>query len=106
MKLSLIFFGVLFVSVSYALPKASPGIGTQIKDKIGDALSKNVEKMCIGTGGGLTIDSCPKPFQYCDTMATLGTRCRWTAGSWFLFIGVPIIAVIIIIGVVLYMKKR
>ena len=112
MKFSVIIFGLLLASFSSALPKANPadgmfdGIIEGLGDKFKDAAKRNVAKMCMGSGGGIGIDSCPKPFQYCDTRLILSTRCRYTAGTWFLMVGLPIIAIGLIIGVAYYMKNK
>ena len=98
------------LSLTLALPNPNPaedgGFFDMLGDKLSDAVSKNVDQICIGTGGGLGVDSCPKPFQYCDTRAIMSTRCRYTAGTWFLMVGVPLIVIGAVVGGVYYMKKR
>ena len=108
MKFSSIFCGLLLVSFSLALPKnsTSKDILGKVQGKVGKAIKSNVAKMCIGTGMSGLKSTCPKPLQYCDMRIPLTPRCRYNGGAWFLFIGLPLMVIGIIIGVVVYIKKR
>ena len=77
-----------------------------IKDTITGSAIKNVNQLCTGTGGGILIDSCPKPFEYCDTRASLSTRCRYYGWTWALIIGGPIVGIIIIALIVVSCMRR
>ena len=105
MKFYSLFFGLLLVSFSSAFPKDNPDneLLGMVQGMLGKAVKRNIDKMCLGTG---LMNTCPKPLQYCDMRIPLMICCRYNGGAWFLFIGVPLIVIGIIIGVVFYVQKR
>ena len=58
--------------------------------------------------GGLIGDSCKKisVLQYCDTTHGLERKCRYRGWAWAIFIGVPVLAVLIIAALVIYCIRK
>ena len=104
MQFSLSLILLLAVGFSTSLPMASPGEGgirntltKAVKDKAAKAVSSKLE--CLAS-------NCHGPFYYCSSRYVFTTRCRFTALTWFLMIGLPLIVIGIIVGVYLYKKRR
>ena len=112
MKFLLALLSVLLVSLSSGLPKDRSEQGSVrqvlggIKDTITGSAIKNVKQLCTGTGGGILVDSCPKPFEYCDTSASLSTRCRYRGFTWALIIGGPLVGIALIVALVVLISRR
>eukprot|EP00091_Calanus_sinicus_P019845 TRINITY_DN5151_c0_g1_i2.p2 TRINITY_DN5151_c0_g1~~TRINITY_DN5151_c0_g1_i2.p2 ORF type:complete len:118 (-),score=23.16 TRINITY_DN5151_c0_g1_i2:117-470(-) len=112
MKFSLALLTVLLVSLASGLPKDRSDQGSirqvfgGIKDTITGSAIKNVNQLCTGTGGGTLVDSCPKPFEYCDTSASLSTRCRYRGFTWALIIGGPLVGVALIVVAIVLISRR
>ena len=113
MKISLALLAVLLIGLSSGLPRddrSDQGSIRQvlggIKDTFTDSAKGNVKKLCTGTFGGTLIDSCPKPFEYCDTSASLSTRCRYYGWTWALIVGGPLVGVALLVIAIVLIGRR
>merc|ERR1711971_227456 len=102
MKLRSIVFSFLLLGLSSALPSPEEG-------GLRDTLTDLIKTKAAGAFGSLLdcqSSGCLPPFYYCDSRNVLVTKCRFSALTWFLMIGLPLIVIGVVVGVWYYRKKR
>merc|ERR1712227_1131275 len=90
-----------------------------LNNLVSNTVKSSADNLCTSgqSTGGLIRDSCERisVLQYCDTVLTVATsdttygwdrRCRFKGWAMAIFIGVPVLAVIIIAGLVLYCTRK
>ena len=101
MKFSIVILGLVLLSCCTAIPKASPDepgfretLLNTVKDKATEAFSSALDCQTAG---------CLPPLYYCHT--GLKSHCRYTPLTWFLMIGLPLIAIGIVATIWYYKIK-